>query len=287
MENKNLDHIKIMEYYDEKKKYNMNIFTYMTNEITNDMKIIFVMSGCLRDALNYLKKWMDYADKNNYIIIAPEFDKRHYSIGDHEYGNVIDVEYDYSSQDIYVPFMKYDTKINSEEDWIYRNIDEIYLDFIHRYNIEKKGYIMFGHSSGSQFTHRYAMLGNSKYCNKYICANAGLYTFFNTNKNYPYGIKNLDKYLDRIKASLQKDVYILAGEKDTELNMLNLLPEDNAEGKDRYERAKNFYNSAKEFANNNGVNFNWKFISMPNVGHHSKDVIPIAVNIINEKYNEI
>ena len=287
MENKNLDQIKIMEYYDEKKKYNMNIFSYMPKGIINDMKIIFVMSGCLRDALNYLKKWMDYADKNNYIIIAPEFDKRHYSIGDHEYGNVIDIEYDYSSQDIYVPFMKYDTKIKSEEDWIYKNIDEIYLDFIQRYNIEKKGYIMFGHSSGSQFTHRFAMLGNSKYCNKYICANAGLYTFFDTNKNYPYGIKNLDKHLDRIKASLQKDVYILAGEKDTESNMLNLLPEDNAEGKDRYERAKNFYNSAKEFANDNGVNFNWEFISMPNVGHHSKDVIPIAVNIINEKYNEI
>lgn len=287
MENKNLDQIKIMEYYDKKKKYNMNIFTYMPKGIINDMKIIFVMSGCLRDALNYLKKWMDYADKNNYIIIAPEFDKRHYSIGDHEYGNVIDIEYDYSSQDIYVPFMKYDTKIKSEDDWIYKNIDEIYLDFIQRYNIEKKGYIMFGHSSGSQFTHRFAMLGNSEYCNKYICANAGLYTFYDTNKNYPYGIMNLDKYSDRIKASLQKEVYILAGKKDTESNMLNLLPEDKEEGKNRYERAKNFYNSAKEFANDNGVNFNWKFISMPNVGHHSKDVIPIAVNIINEKYNEI
>lgn len=137
MENKNLDQIKIMEYYDEKKKYNMNIFTYMPKGIINDMKIIFVMSGCLRDALNYLKNWMDYADKNNYIIIAPEFDNRHYSIGDHEYGNVIDIEYDYSSQDIYVPFMKYDTKIKSEEDWIYKNIDEIYLDFIQRYNLEK------------------------------------------------------------------------------------------------------------------------------------------------------
>ena len=281
MENKNLDQIKITEYYDKKKKYNMNIFTYMPRGIINDMKIIFVMSGCLRDALNYLKKWIDYADKNNYIIIAPEFDRRHYSIGDHEYGSVIDIEYDYSSQDIYVPFMKYDTKIKSEEDWIYKNIDEIYLDFIQRYNIEKNGYIMFGHSSGSQFTHRFAMLGNSKYCNKYICANAGLYTFYDTNKNYPYGIKNLEEYSDRIKTSLQKEVYILAGEKDTESNMLNLLPEDNAEGKNRYERAKNFYNSAKEFANNNSIEFNWEFISMPNVGHHSKDVIPIAVNIIN------
>ena len=281
MKNQNLDKIKIMEYYDKKKKYNMNIFTYIPKEIINDMKVIFVMSGCLRDALNYLKQWMDYADKNNYVIIAPEFDRRHYSIGDHEYGNIINVEYDYSSQDIYVPFMKYETKIKSEEDWVYKNIDEIYLDFIQRYNIEKNGYIMFGHSSGSQFTHRFLMLGNSKYCNKYICANAGLYTFYDTTKNYPYGIKNLDKYSDRIIKKKKKEVYILAGEKDTESNMLNLLPEDNTEGKNRYERAKNFYNSAKEFANNNGIKFDWKFISMPNVGHYSKDVIPFAMDIIN------
>ena len=49
MENKNLDQIKITEYYDKKKKYNMNIFTYMPRGIINDMKIVFVMSGCLRD----------------------------------------------------------------------------------------------------------------------------------------------------------------------------------------------------------------------------------------------
>ena len=204
MESQNLDKIKIMEYYDRKKNYNMNVFTYIPDGNIKEMKIVFVMSGCLRDALNYLKNWIEYAEKNNYIIIAPEFDKSHYSIDDHEYGNIINVKYDYSSQDIYVPFMTYDGKIKDEEDWIYNIVDEIYLKFIQRYGIKKSGYIIFGHSSGSQFVHRFAMLGNDKYCNKYICANAGLYTFYDNTKNYPYGIKNLNKYIDRIEASLQK-----------------------------------------------------------------------------------
>ena len=60
------------------------------------------MSGCLRDALNYLKLWIDVANQNKFIIIAPEFDKAHYSIADHEYGNIINIDYDYKSQYIYV-----------------------------------------------------------------------------------------------------------------------------------------------------------------------------------------
>ena len=41
---------------------------------------------------------------------------------------------------------------------------------------------------GAQFTHRFLMFGNSKYCKKYLCANAGLYTFYDITSNYPYGI---------------------------------------------------------------------------------------------------
>ena len=102
-----MNNIKIFEVCDDKKKYNMNVFSYIPKGNVSDMKIVFVLSGCLRDALNYLKNWIEVANRNNYIIIAPEFDREHYSIADHEYGNLIDIEYDYSSQDIYTPYMKY------------------------------------------------------------------------------------------------------------------------------------------------------------------------------------
>ena len=281
MESRNLENIKIMEYYDKKKKYNMNVFIYIPSGNINKMKIIFVMSGCLRDALNYLKGWISYAEENRYILIAPEFDRRHYSLADHEYGNVIEVEYDFSSQDIYVPYMKYDNNIKNEEEWTFQNIDEIYLKFIEKYQMNNIGYSIFGHSSGSQFVHRFAILGDSQYCNKYICANAGLYTFYDTTKDYPYGIRNLEKYRKRIEVNLQKSVYILAGEKDTESSLLNMLPEDKKQGINRYERAQNFFQVAKDYAKQNSIKFNWKFISMPNVGHYSKDVIPFTINIIN------
>lgn len=280
-----LDRIKIIEYKDIEKDYLMNVFTYIPKTNIKDMKIIFVMSGCLRDALNYLKFWIDTANKNNYIIIAPEFDKKHYSIADHEYGNMIDIKYDYKSQDIYTPIMDYSEKIKDEGEWTFSIIDDIYLKFIHENDIKDEGYTIFGHSSGSQFAHRFMMFGNSKYCKLFLCANAGLYTFYDDTKDYPYGIKNLGKYHKRVLDALTKKVYILAGESDLKTNLLNSLPMNNEEGINRYERANNYFNSAKKMAEKNKIHFNWNFISMPKVGHNFKEVIPFATNIINEKMN--
>ena len=282
MKQEYLNKIKIREYKDINKKCNMNIFTYIPEGNITDMKIIFIISGCLRDALNYLKSWIEYANENKYILIAPEFDKNSYSIADHEYGNVIDIKYDYSSEDIYTPYMEYDTNIKNEEEWIFNTIDNIYLEFIKDYKLTNKGYIIYGHSSGCQLTHRFMMLGNSKYCNMYLCANAGLWTFYDENKNYPYGIKNLKKYQDRLNKSLAKKVYIFAGEQDIKTHFLNNLPMDKEEGLTRYERATNYYNSAKQYAKKYDLNFNFKFVSMPNVNHDSNKVIPFTIDIINK-----
>ena len=275
-----MDNIKIFEVYDDNKKYNMNVFSYIPKGNVSDMKIVFVLSGCLRDALNYLKNWIEVANRNNYIIIAPEFDREHYSIADHEYGNLIDIEYDYSSQDIYTPYMKYSSDINKKSEWVYDIIDKIYLEFINKNNLKNDGYIIFGHSSGSQFVHRFLMFGDSKYCRMYMPANAGLYTFFDEEKNYPYGIKNLKDYDNVIKESLEKDAYIMVGDKDITTDDLNHMSTDLEEGKTRIERGINFYNSAKSYAEKYNLKFNWKLIVMKNVNHDNKKVVPFAVEII-------
>lgn len=278
-----IDKIRIFEIYDNNKNHNMNVFSYIPDGDIQEMKVIFVMSGCLRNALDYLKNWIDIANKRRYIIISPEFDKENYSIGDHEYGNLIDIQYDYSSQDIYTPFMEYDTNIKDKLEWVYKIIDEIYLKFIKTNNIDNNGYIIFGHSSGSQFVHRFLMFGDSKYCKEYFAANAGLYTFFDENKNYPYGIKNLKKYEDIIKKSLQKDVYIMLGEQDIDTNYLNCLPMDNEEGITRIERGINYYNSAKKYAEKYNLEFNWHLKVMANVDHSNNKVIPYIDEILNKE----
>ena len=277
-----LNRIRVLEHNDQKKNYNMNVFSYLPEGNINEMEVVLIMSGCIRDALNNLKIWIEAANENHFILLAPEFDRDHYSIAEHEYGNLIHIEYDYSTQDIYTPSMTYGKEIKSEEDWIYSNIDEIYLEFIKSYQLENRGYILFGHSSGSQFAHRFLMFSNSKFCKKYLCANAGLYTFYDASKNYPYGIKNLSDFQERIKMALEKEVYILAGEQDIKSDYLNSLPMDMEEGKTRYERAVNYFRSASYYAEKHNIKMNWKFISMPDVHHNPIEVIPIAVKIIKD-----
>lgn len=276
-----MDNIKVFEVYDNNKNYNMNVFSYIPKGNIKVMKIVFVLSGCLRDALNYLKNWIEIADKNNYIIIAPEFDKGHYSIADHEYGNLIDIEYDYSSQDVYTPYMKYNTEIKPKSEWVYNIIDKIYLDFINNNKLNADGYIIFGHSSGSQFVHRFLMFYDSKYCKMYLSANAGLYTFFDELKKYPYGIENLKEYSNIIRKSLEKDMYVMLGDKDITDDDLNHMSLDLEEGQTRIERGINYYNSAKEYAKKHNLKFNWKLVIMPNVNHDNIKVIPFASKIIN------
>ena len=124
------------------------------------------------------------------------------------------------------------------------------------------------------------MFGDSKYCKMYLSANAGLYTFFDEEKNYPYGIKNLKDYDDVIKESLEKDAYIMVGDKDITTDDLNHMPTDLEEGITRIERGINFYKSAKLYAEKYNLKFNWKLIVMKDVNHDNKKVIPFVVEII-------
>ena len=100
-----LNRIRVLEHNDRKKNYNMNVFSYLPEGNINEMEVVLIMSGCIRDALNNLKIWIEAANENHFILLAPEFDRDHYSIAEHEYGNLIHIEYDYSTEDIYTPSM--------------------------------------------------------------------------------------------------------------------------------------------------------------------------------------
>lgn len=56
---------------------------------------------------------------------------------------------------------------------------------------------------------------------------------------------------------------------------------DIEEGKNRYERATNYFYSAINYAKVNNIKTNWKFVSMPGVHHKSKEVVPFTIEFIN------
>ncbi|MCL2355062.1 MAG: hypothetical protein FWC68_04245 [Oscillospiraceae bacterium] len=278
-----MEDIKIFEHFDENKNYNMNVFYYIGKGSVENKRIIFVMHGCLRNALNYLKLWVDYADENNLIVICPEFTREKYTISEYDYGGIVEGKEDYSIGDIYTPLAIYDGEIIEESKWIFKNIDDIYLEFIEKNQLRNDGYILYGHSSGSQFVHRFALFSDSPYLKYAVCANAGIYTMLDEDVNYPHGIRNLKKYKNRINSALSRKVYVLVGSLDIDTNMLNTTELELPQGKTRVERAKTFYNKLEEYAKNENIEHKWKFKIMEGVKHSSKETIPFVIDILNKE----
>ena len=80
----------------------------------------------------------------------------------------------------------------------------------------------------------------------------------------------------------------MVGENDTNPNDSDLRKTVQAmrQGEHRYARAKYFYRSAAIKAADLGVNFNWTFTSIPDVGHSSESIAPHAAEIFFKSLND-
>jgi hypothetical protein len=258
--------MKINNYNFKHNNKDIIIFYTFPKEINNDTKIMLVMSGCLRDAKEYMKNWKIVSKLSNTIVICPELKEEEYDINEYNYINIIN-----------------NNIINYYSEWTFNILDLIFVDFTKKFNLSNKKYILYGHSAGSQFVHRTRMFYNGKYLDYVIAANAGTYTILNENLDYPYGIGNLMRYKGKILDNLSEKMYILVGDLDVDPNHKH-FPTDKKfdfEGEHRFKRAQYFYNTSKLYSEKNDVPFNWKLIVMKNVEHENKDTIKYVIDIID------
>jgi hypothetical protein len=258
--------IKSFRFEDNITNHYIPVFYYIPTNYTDKSPIIFVMHGCLRNAEKYIINWINYAEEHNIIVVAPKFQKKYFEQCDYNYGNV-----------------NKNGEIVDEDDWTFNIIDKIFEVFIEKLSLRQNKYIIYGHSAGAQFVHRYFILNNSKYMKYAISANAGSYCMLNDKFDYPWGIKNLSNYTNRILSNLGKKLYVLIGDEDNKVKYLPDSKQDYIEGSNRYERGKNFFKEANRFAINNKINMNWKLEVMHGVGHDNDKTIPYCINIINEE----
>ena len=250
------------------KDKSIKVFWSTPDNIDNNTKVLFVMHGCLRNADKYIETWKILSELDNVIVIVPEFKKIEYS------------KYEYN----YINILK-NNEVVSYDDWTFNIIDLIFKDFINRFNLSTKKYILCGHSAGGQFSHRTMLFSNSVFLDYVIAINSGSYTVLDESKNYPYGIKNLENYKNIIANNLSKKMYILVGDLDNDPNH-KYFPKDlefEFQGKNRFERANYFYNTSKNYCDKNKMPFNWKLVTMKDVKHQGKDAIKYVLDIIKSK----
>ena len=236
----------VMQAYKDSKRKSIKVWTYKPENWSDEDKIVFVMHGGGRNAKDYLNAWVDLANKNNLLVIAPEFENKlaKYTTNDYQDGNL---------------YSFFGTR-NPKSEWAFTEIENIFDHLKSVNTITNKLYDIFGHSAGGQFVHRMVMLMPESRIGTAVAANSGLYTFIDSSVKYPYGIKNIALENDNVRSAFEKQFVLLTGELDNSPNLGTFTATNLAmkQGNNRLERGAYFFEHAKEHAINNKLQFNWK-----------------------------
>lgn len=249
-------------------------YTFPAKRPNAKTQVLFAVHGTGRNVTGMINTWRYLSQTENIIVICPELSGEEFSGSEfHQMGLV--------------------GNLDNPEKWTARIIDEIFLDFTERFKLTKHqsgGYILYGHSAGAQFAHRSLIFSQSEYLRYAIPANAGVYTFLTDIARIPFGFSDVPydhPVRELMHENLGRKLYILIGDRDNDPHAEDLPTSSNAmkQGEHRYERALNFYETSRDYAYKNNLDFNWELIIMPGVGHNSGSTRGFVIDIVTGIYD--
>lgn len=245
-------------------KPDIELFYITPKKIDKDTELLFVMHGNDRNAKDYISAWIPHIKNKNIIVVAPRFDKRNYRY-------FFLLESANSSGVIN----------NNSNDYINSSISSFYNFFKSKFSLNTNKYMMFGHSAGAQFTHRYMLFSNDKRISNAVVANAGWYTFLN-GADFPYGINNspIDITPSDIRWFMSNRSTLLIGGNDISLNDVNSSRGAINQGRTRLDRANNYFNVMIDIADKENIPLRWTYKLVDRVGHDYKKMTFQAAKIL-------
>ena len=241
---------------------------FVPDEVTENTPIVFVMHGASRAAESYFNDWLPHAEQYNYVIVVPEFTVGDFPKSDHyNLGHV---------------FSRGSHKLRPEADWTFSAIEPLFDDVVERIGGQQTAYTLYGHSAGSQFVYRFLYYKPNARVNRYIAANAGWYTLPDFEFEYPYGLKEANIDPAMLAGFFAKDLILLLGREDTDPNAdkLRQTKEARNQGSNRLARGMTMYRTAREKAEELGVEFNWRLILVPGADHDNAKMAPAAAALV-------
>jgi poly(3-hydroxybutyrate) depolymerase len=232
-----------------------------------DAPVMFVMHGVGRDADRYVAEWVDMATKEGLIIIVPEFTRKDFP-GNRAYnfGDVFDAR----------------GRLRPRGKWSYAAIDMIFDRVVARERLAATSYVLFGHSAGAQFVHRFVLLGVGAKMSRAISANSGSYTWPIGANRWPFGVSDLPAGLWQPARALGAPMLLMQGTADNDPDYPSLprQPEAMAQGPHRLARGKAFFAAAQDAAKQANVRFGWSCALVPDVGHDNGGMAPYTITLL-------
>lgn len=235
------------------------------------MPVLIAFHGADRHGNLPRDNWKDFAERDGFVVLCPEFTKELYNENAYQFGNV------YKDRSA--------VELNPEELWTYSIVEPIFDFFKAETGSKAQTYSIQGHSAGGQFTHRYLLAKPRARVDVAVASNPGSWTWLSSDGTirgseasygWPYTIKGTpfdDE--EHIEAFLKRDLTVHLGDSDT-LTTGPHVPKDAAslsQGRFRYERGLNYFDDSKELARKSGKRFGWNIVVVKGVGHRGQGMV--------------
>lgn len=244
----------------------LRVFYQVPERLRPDTPVLIVMHGVNRDADRYRDDWAEVAERHGAVLVCPEFSRADFPAdAQYNFGNVYGPVVDETGL---LP------KPLPEAQWTFSCLDPLFDAVAGRLRLRTRGYLLYGHSAGSQFVHRMAFFKPAAKALRIVSANAGWYTFPDAAVAFPYGLGGTGLDDARLKRALGLPVTILLGDQDIDPNhkQLRRSPGAQAQGAYRLARGRAFFEAARRQAERLKTPFAWTLVVAPGVAHNDKQM---------------
>ena len=219
------------------------------------MPVLFIFPGESRDADTHLQLFSSWANSKGVMLFALQY-----------------------STDLYPTTTEYilggmNTRQSSNgllprEQWNFNFVESLFGEIVRFTQGSQATYDMWGHSAGAQFVHRYVTFMPDAHIGKAVACNSGWYTMPDLSVEFPYGLRKVSSADGELqKKALSRKLYVYVGGADTSTAGLNDNEGSMAQGKNRNERGRYYYQQSQQLAKQLGYSFGWSFAEVPGVGH--------------------
>jgi len=244
-------------------------YAYIPTTVPEKPEVLVVVHGtppedqtAESDAEYYATSWIDFAEKQGFILLVPAFNQEDFSSrrGDHALSGYRGL---------------FGRQIGADE-WVLRLV-RAYQEAFGSVN---EPFYLYGHSAGGQFTGRF-LVTHPEYVKRAVITSAATYPQPNTEVTWPFGMGELhtdiewdpdtvlhvDIVPDKQKwlAATQIPLTVVVGLNDTAELPVSLIP--GQKGKNRYIIARNWVQDMAAFAEANDLESRFSLELVPGIGH--------------------
>lgn len=245
----------------------MDVFFHRPVDVGPNAPVLFIMHGNGRNARSYLRAWTTLADRAGVVLLAPHFSRELFpNSRDYNQGEMFD------AAGVGKPVAS----------WSFTVVEQAFDAYRARFGSTRSSYLLYGHSAGSQFVHRFMLFMPRARVERAVAANAGFYTMPDASLPYPYGTKGTSADKAALGRWFGRRLTVLLGDQDIDPEHVDLVrtPEANLQGPHRLARGEAFFAAAQRAAGSMGASFSWDKKIIPGVDHNNGRVAPAAARIL-------